>query len=134
MDMHLLRRIALAACLATLIIMGVLHPENAPLRPAMGFAAFGALFLAATVGLGLYFEVGSKAVSALGHFLLKSEAANLMGGIFALALGGLGFIAWSEMSVAQQIPFAAAVIIGAGAAFWEHIVDVTPDGTPIMDH
>lgn len=134
MNLHMLRRALLAACLTTLILLGVFHPGNAALRPAMGFAAFGALFMAATVGLGLYFEIGSKAFAALGRFLMHSEAANQMGGIFVLALGGMGIIAWPEMSLIQQVPFIAALLVGAAAAFWEHMADVTPDGTAIVDH
>ncbi len=129
MNMHAVRRILLAAALVLLIAMGVAHPGNEPLRPAMGFAAFGALFMLGTVGLGLYFEAGRSVFQRLGRFLGHSEVASQMGGIFVLALGGLGIISWSEMSLLQQVAFACTVIIGALAAFWEHMVDVKPDGT-----
>lgn len=131
MNMHTLRRGAVAASLLVLIALGVQHPGNATLRPAMVFAASGALFASVTVGLAAYFEYGSKIVRSFGRFLLHSEVVVLLAGIFVLSLTMLGaFVSWNEMVGWQMTAYLIASAVGLLAAFREYLagVDLVPVG------
>ncbi len=126
-DRHATRRMFLGWGIIGLVTLGILHDQNAWIRPLASFAGFLALFAVVTVGGVTLLSGGFKAFEPLIHFVRTSNALLIFATVGHVALAFLGLVSWPQMALYERIFYVAFFLLGAYGAFREVFFGLLPD-------
>ncbi len=126
-DRHATRRMFLAWGIIGLVTLGILHDQNAWIRPLASFAGFLALFAVVTVGGVTLLSGGVAAFRPLIKFVRTSGALLIFATVGHFALAFLGLVSWPQMALYERVFYTAFFLLGAYGAFREVIYGILPD-------
>ncbi len=126
-DRHATRRMFLAWGLIGLVTLGILHEQNAWIRPLASLAGFLVLFAAVTVGGVTLLSGGVKAFRPLIRFVRTSGALLIFATVAHVSLMFLGLVSWPQMLLFERIFYVGFFALGAYGAFREVLFGVLPD-------